>query len=125
MPDNKEIFTVSIDPSDEKCLGKSAKRHFRANNRETIDLRSRENPVSKENLEQYRKRFSSNTEKPLKPIIRIERKPKKFRMLEIFTWTYMITKVAAERESVWECFEAITLPDFDITTVQGREKARK
>jgi hypothetical protein len=49
------------------------------------------------------------------------RRPGPWRVLELFTWTCMVSLVAAQQG--WEFLEPVTLPRFDIQTWAGRKKA--
>ncbi len=51
------------------------------------------------------------------------RRPGPWRAIEICTWTCMIT-IMAGVQSGWQGLEPITTPNFDLTTVRGRNDAR-
>ena len=50
-----------------------------------------------------------------------DHRPGPWRVLEVFTWTMMISIVAAQRG--WEAGQPVTLPAFDILTTSGRRDA--
>ena len=77
-----------------------------------------------EKLKAYREKFRSIYEQPLDPKRNMVRRPGKFRVLEVFTWTHMVTECARLLSDHWECYEPITLPKFDLLTEDGRQKAR-
>ena len=52
-----------------------------------------------------------------------KRRPAPLRVVEVCTWTCMISTVAASL--AWEVLEPITLPKYDLLTRKGREAARK
>ena len=52
-----------------------------------------------------------------------KRRPGPLRVVEVCTWTCMISAVAASL--AWEVWEPITLPKHDLLTTRGREAARK
>ena len=50
------------------------------------------------------------------------RKPGPWRVVEIFTWTAMITIVAGTMIN-WDAYEPITLPNWDLMNKQVRDDA--
>ena len=75
-------------------------------------------------LDDYQRMFRTTLETPMRSTSMF-RKPGKWRVLEMFTWTMCLTTVAqTSLKETWEGLTPITLPAFDITTVQGRQRAR-
>ena len=53
-----------------------------------------------------------------------KRKAGPWRFIELFTWSCMMTIVAGVVGG-WDAFQPVTLPEFDLLTLNGREDARK
>ena len=75
-------------------------------------------------LQNYRNKYRTQVEKPLNPNMCLVRKPGKYRVVELITWTNMVASAATLQPDVWECYEPVTLPKFDISTPEGRSNAR-
>ena len=51
-----------------------------------------------------------------------QRRKGPLRLLEVFTWSYMISIIGAA--CGWECGEPVSLPEFDLKESTVREQAR-
>ncbi len=119
--DLKHIFMTEID-ADTRYMSKGAKRAVRSNLQAITKANQEEKSLKQRNLEEYRNWYREEVERPLNPNLHRSRRSGPWRFLEIFTWTCAMTIQAMTMG--WETYEPITLPKFDLMTVDGRQNAR-
>ena len=61
-----------------------------------------EHEIDKMKLQNYRDKYRTQVEKPLNPKLCLVRKPGKYRVVELFTWTNMVASAANLEPGVWE-----------------------
>ena len=99
-----------------KWLKKGACRHVRQASRAVSQAMQEEAAKRrKASQENEQDKVTSEQAKPIK------RKPGPWRLVEIFTWTCMISMLAADRG--WDAFEPITLPQWDLRRAADRAQA--
>jgi len=119
----EEAYQVAV-AKDEKWLNKGAKRHIRSNLKGIAEAMKEECVKVKADREaRQQQRYDMEVETPLKHVPGRARKPGPWRMIEIFTWTCMVSIIAAGMG--WMTYQPITLPDFDMRDPVDRQRARE
>jgi hypothetical protein len=99
-----------------KYMSKTQRRHVRRNLHEIGEAFSEEAKKTNQSFVIKMPRQINDKPRP--------RKPGPWRVVEIFTWTAMITMVAGTMMN-WDAYEPITLPNWDLMVKQVRDDAMR